>query len=159
MRVYEHSARCPIALRAFLDCNTHYWCFIPMPWDDALSDNINYLATRADAGHALMEDSDSDSDNEEEDLQLQNYLDRVPLTPTEFVFSLRQRRQQRQFFRNFLSLSLIQVSYRSLDLYQYKIITVCTYQNLSQSSHCLPIFLSSVHYSTREKFTILTIFD
>ena len=108
MRGYEHSARCP------------------MPWDDALSDNTEYLRTRADGGPALVDIDESD--NEEEDTQLQNYLDRVPLAPTEFVCSLRQRRQQHQFFRNFLSLSLIQVSYRSLDLYQYKIISVCTYK-------------------------------
>ncbi|CAF4326958.1 unnamed protein product, partial [Rotaria sordida] len=40
MRFYQHSARCPEALRSFLDCNPMYWCFIPLPWDEAVTENV-----------------------------------------------------------------------------------------------------------------------
>ncbi|CAF3980756.1 unnamed protein product [Rotaria sordida] len=39
MRLYQHSARCPAVLRSFLDCNPTYWCFIPIPWDEAVTEN------------------------------------------------------------------------------------------------------------------------
>ncbi|CAF4634620.1 unnamed protein product, partial [Rotaria magnacalcarata] len=39
MRLYQHSARCPVALRSFLDCNPIYWCFIPVLWSEALAEN------------------------------------------------------------------------------------------------------------------------
>ncbi|CAF5154493.1 unnamed protein product, partial [Rotaria socialis] len=39
MRLYQHSARCPIALRSFLDCNPTYWCFIPLVWSEAVAEN------------------------------------------------------------------------------------------------------------------------
>ncbi|CAM4970956.1 unnamed protein product [Rotaria socialis] len=34
--LYQHSARCPVALHVFLDCNPIYWCFIPLPRYEAL---------------------------------------------------------------------------------------------------------------------------
>ncbi|CAF4750928.1 unnamed protein product, partial [Rotaria magnacalcarata] len=34
MRLYEHSAHCPVALQLFLDRNPNYWCFIPMLEDE-----------------------------------------------------------------------------------------------------------------------------
>ncbi|CAF1530777.1 unnamed protein product, partial [Rotaria sordida] len=37
MRLYPHSARCPEALRSFLDCNPMYWCSIPLPWEEAIA--------------------------------------------------------------------------------------------------------------------------
>ncbi|CAF1429983.1 unnamed protein product, partial [Rotaria sordida] len=40
MRLYQHAARCPEALRSFLDCNPMYWCFIPLPWDEAVTENV-----------------------------------------------------------------------------------------------------------------------
>ncbi len=43
MRLYQHSARCPVALRTFLDCNPSYWCFISLRWHDAEEDNLNHL--------------------------------------------------------------------------------------------------------------------
>ena len=40
MRLYQHSARCPVGLRTFLDCNPSYWCFIPLRWHDAEHENL-----------------------------------------------------------------------------------------------------------------------
>ncbi|CAF4814448.1 unnamed protein product, partial [Rotaria sp. Silwood2] len=43
MRLYQHSARCPVVLRSFLDCNPIYWYFIPLLWDGALAQNAVYF--------------------------------------------------------------------------------------------------------------------
>ena len=132
MRLYTHSARFPIALGAFLDCNPDYWCFIPMPWDDALFNDICHFKrgigdTEQHATETDQNDDDDDNDDGEDDPQLQNYVERVPFPPLGCIFSHRQRQKQRRFFRDFLALSFLPFSYRSLDLYQYKVITVCQY--------------------------------
>ncbi|CAF1583837.1 unnamed protein product, partial [Adineta steineri] len=43
MRLYQHSARCPAALRLFLNCNPNYLCFIPMVRYQAQAKNIAYI--------------------------------------------------------------------------------------------------------------------
>lgn len=43
MRLYQHLAQCPVALRVFLDYNPIYWCFVPFLWEDALAESIAYL--------------------------------------------------------------------------------------------------------------------
>lgn len=43
MRLYQHSAKCAVALRTFLDCNPNHWCFIPLHWYEAQEENLNEL--------------------------------------------------------------------------------------------------------------------
>ena len=47
MRLYQHAARCPIALRLFLDCDPGYWCFIHLLCHDAQAEKIAYLQERS----------------------------------------------------------------------------------------------------------------
>ncbi|CAF5072714.1 unnamed protein product, partial [Rotaria magnacalcarata] len=52
MRLYEHSAHCPVALQLFLDRNPNYWCFIPMLEDETHKEDDLYAriigATRSE---------------------------------------------------------------------------------------------------------------
>ena len=43
MRLYQYAARCPSALRTFLDGNPRYWCFIPRPCNETMLNNFNCL--------------------------------------------------------------------------------------------------------------------
>ncbi|CAF1424811.1 unnamed protein product [Rotaria sordida] len=43
MRLYQHSARCPVALHTFLDCNPDYWCFVPLCCNETSDDNGTYF--------------------------------------------------------------------------------------------------------------------
>ena len=86
MRLYQHSARCPSALRAFLDCHRDYWCFIPQLACDAAADNAPHVA------------------GDPEDRRVTTYLERVPLPPAAYAFSSRQRNEQRSFFEWFVAL-------------------------------------------------------
>lgn len=122
MRVYQHSARCPVALRAFLDCNPQYQCFIPMPWHDALVDNLNYFGRSWDGQESM---ATIDATEEHHDPRVNIFLVHLPDLPHGYVFSYRQEHQQRQFVRRFLELPPLQLPYRSLDLYQYKVLAVC----------------------------------
>ncbi len=122
MRLYQHSARCPSALRSFLDCNPIYWCFIPMLWPEAEDENISYIRRAStNAGpeltNALMMSANVDR-------QVARYLANVPLTPAAYAFSYQQRQQQRSFFQQFLGSPFDQLPYSTLDLYQMAIIAV-----------------------------------
>ena len=43
MLLYRHSARCFMAMQWFLDCNPHYWPFVPMTKAQAQIDNEVYV--------------------------------------------------------------------------------------------------------------------
>ncbi len=128
MRLYQHSARCPSALRAFLDCNPNYWCFIPRLWHEAQTENITFLQERSSS-------SSSSNTTHPEVLDTitmgalgnhgaAHYLEHVPLPPAIYAFSYQQRQKQRLFFEQFLSSSIQQLPYSALDLYQMAIIAV-----------------------------------
>ncbi|CAF3837935.1 unnamed protein product [Rotaria sp. Silwood1] len=121
MRLYQHSARCPAALRSFLDCNPNYWCFIPQPWNAALEENVSYFpnASTTDPNLAAVMATTS-IDNR----RVAFYLDNVPLPPAAYAFSYPQIQKQRSFFEQFVAYSIHQRPYIELDLYKMAIIAV-----------------------------------
>ena len=126
MRLYRHAARCPAALRLFLDCNPDYWCFIPLLWHDAQAENIAYLQERSSSSSKIV---DLDLANIIAIATIGNHrvtdcLDRVPLAPARYTFSYEQRQQQRLFFERFLPLPVDQLPYSPVDLYKVAIIAV-----------------------------------
>ncbi|CAF1266381.1 unnamed protein product [Rotaria sordida] len=103
MRLYQHSARCAGALRSFLDCNPMYWCFIPLPWDEAVTENA--------ANRPKPSTTDPNLDaviatTAVDNRRVANYLDNVLLPPTSYTFSFRQLKQQRLFFDRFATSSI-----------------------------------------------------
>ncbi|CAF2081067.1 unnamed protein product [Rotaria magnacalcarata] len=121
MRLYQHSARCPIALRSFLDCNPTYWCFIPLVWSEAVAENDIHWhgASNIDPTfvHVLTTFATSNR-------RVARSLERVPLPPGRYAFSHRQVKQQRLFFEQFHSSPINQLPYMTLDLYKMAIIAV-----------------------------------
>ena len=129
MRLCQHAARCPAALRLFLDANPDYWCFIPLLWHDAQVENIAYLQERRSCSTS-SEIVDLDVTNviaiaTNGNHQVTDSLNRVPLTPIRYAFSYQQRQQQRLFFEQFLSLPIDQLPYSPVDLHKVAIIAVC----------------------------------
>jgi hypothetical protein len=127
MRLYRHSAQCPIALRSFLDCNPNYWCFVPMLWYDTQTEDIFYSRSGTIA-------SSSTTDPEQinvilmgaiDNQRVARYMDHVPIPPSLYSFSKKQRQQQRLFFEKFVFSSITQQPYSTLDLYKMAIIAVC----------------------------------
>jgi hypothetical protein len=127
MRLYQHSARCPVALRSFLDCNPKYWCFVPLLWHDAEAENMAYFQERSSSSSKIV---DLQTLNIIAMATLSNHrvnecLNQVPLSPAAYAFSYQQRQQQRVFFEDFLSSAIDQLPYSLVDLYQVAIIAVC----------------------------------
>ena len=121
MRVYQHSARCPTALRTFLDCNPSYWCFIPMSWHDAEDQNIVDIQEKSNQDPQMTYIIRMGVINNQ---RVSRYLDSVPLPPAVYAFSYRQRQKQRIFFEKFISLPHRERPYSTVNLYQYAIIAV-----------------------------------
>jgi hypothetical protein len=116
MRLYQHSARCPVALRAFLDCNPNYWCFIPQLSQDAAVDNARHSGAHP------------------EDSRLMAYLERVPVPPAAYAFSSRQRDEQRAFFEWFIALPRRHPCVVALDLFKVAPIAVCKARDAADPS-------------------------
>jgi hypothetical protein len=121
MRLYQHSARCPVALRAFLDCNPDYWCFIPLLWQDAEEANLIYLRETTNLNMQMNHNAKLSVRHNQ---QVSDYLDRVPIPPAAYAFPYRQRQQQRLFFERILFLTRHQRPYSTLDLYRFSIVAV-----------------------------------
>lgn len=117
MRLYQHSVHCNVAMRAFLDANPRYWCFIPIPWDQSPTTDGPPLTDHAPPVHTV------------DRAQVMRCLRHVPRPPTAHYFSQQQRTLQHSFFEYFLSLDHEQQqrSYRALDLFRVNIIVVCNY--------------------------------
>ncbi|CAM4826634.1 unnamed protein product, partial [Rotaria magnacalcarata] len=79
MRLYQHSARCPVALQLFLDCTPIYWCFIPLPRREALLQDFAYLKGIHVENFDLAFNVLTSTTHER---NVEGYLSRVPLTPT-----------------------------------------------------------------------------
>ncbi|CAF1164481.1 unnamed protein product [Adineta ricciae] len=126
MRLYQHAARCPIALRLFLRQNPCYWCFVPQIWRDAQVDNMDYLQGSNAAGfhtidlQSLRIIAMVTSTNR----RLAMCIDRVPWTPAAYAFSYLQRKQQRAFFEHLLTLPIDELPYSPVDIYKIAIIAV-----------------------------------
>lgn len=121
MLLYRHSARCPAAMQLFLDCNPHYWSFVPMLQQDAQQENRYYslpasipIDPTSSVSSSVHLRSDHDAGSCMTDLP--------PLPSNEYTFSSRQCVEQFQYFQN-------KRDYRwpnfNLDLYNAKIIAVC----------------------------------
>ncbi|CAF1611529.1 unnamed protein product [Rotaria magnacalcarata] len=121
MRLYKHSARCPVALRAFLDCNPVYWDFIPLPRQEPIAKDAAYLKKmNAESFESIVKVPTSTR----HERKAAEYLQHVPLPLTGFMFTYAQAEKQWQFFDDFLLSDIEQHPYSPLDLYQVKIIAV-----------------------------------
>jgi hypothetical protein len=126
MRLYQHSARCSVALRSFLDCNPNYWRFVPMLWYDAQAEKIAAFRERSSSSSS---NTDPEMDNviamgAISNRRVAHSLDHVPLSPAAYAFSYEQRRKQYLFFGQFLLSPVDHMPYSTIDLYKMAIIAV-----------------------------------
>ena len=134
MRLYQHSAQCPVSLRSFLDCNPIYWCFIPMLWHEATTENIAHLQAHTSCSSSSSSTNAAAAADPEptniiamgaiDNPRVAYYLQNMFLPPARYAFSYRQRQKQRLFFEQFTSFSNPRGAYSVLDLYKVKIIAV-----------------------------------
>jgi hypothetical protein len=125
-KLYQHSLECPIVLQMFLKCQPDYWCFVPMRTEQAIIDDANLTVTERDtlatyqtSNSTLIEQARSPYIRDA--ILVRWCVDHVPSCPRNYQFSLRQKIEQYEFFRDRMDLFPI----RFLDLYNAAIVIAC----------------------------------
>ncbi|CAF1439543.1 unnamed protein product [Rotaria sordida] len=90
MRLYQHSAQCPIALQIFLDANPQYWCFIPMQIEEAQTSEEQIIERANLSNQADL--------NRRSKHETHIYVESIPKPPNTYVFSNRQIELQSEYF-------------------------------------------------------------
>ncbi|CAF1317270.1 unnamed protein product [Adineta steineri] len=120
MLLYKHSARCPVAMQLFLDCNPKYWPFIPMLKQEAQQDNQFYRLQ--ESIHMNSKGSTTTHSETRSDRAAGSCMNDLPPFPSDkYAFSVRQSAEQFQYFKQ------IQDKYFpnfNVDLYNATIIAV-----------------------------------
>lgn len=109
MRLYQHSARCSVAMQIFLDANPHYWRFVPMPLEE----------TERPEQNSLLPNSADTQFRTPDECSL--YVQSVPKPPTGYTFSNRQICLQTKYFQQKRDLMLPN---HEIDLYNASIVAI-----------------------------------
>ena len=106
-RLYEHAARCPKIIQAFLSTNPHYACFIPMNYDQA-----------------MIHDASNNCQSISKDHTIEGCVQRVPVPPSDYTFSKFQRQQQYLFFHRQSQLAANERLWSNVDLFHTTVVAV-----------------------------------
>jgi hypothetical protein len=148
MRLYRHSTLCGTAVQMFLDCNSQYWCCVPMKDNDAHNDDLVYAQMPKTIniinGHRVNDHpsldygaSTAEAQVARTDEETQWYVDNLPIPPTGYRFSQRQRFEQYLFFK-----------------YQQDLMTPCSHLDLYNATIVF-VRMYSIFESTNEPFFFL----
>ena len=137
MSLYKHAARCPWTIQLFLQYNPSYWRFIPVTINEAMQHDRNYVLPK----HLILHDNVNPTSigsrnrydiqktqNTRSDEQVRTCMRQIPPLPTGYTFSIRQRIEQFQYFKN-LSDTKVKLN-GSIDLFNVAVIAVCKYHKV-----------------------------
>ena len=122
MRLYQHSAHCPVAIQLFLERNPSYWCFISKTQEEVTQENDFYTRIVLGTGSEFMFMLPRRTDQQKKVARL---LTGLSLPSTARHFSSAQIQKQRIFFDRLLLSPVDELPYVETDLYKLKIIAVC----------------------------------
>jgi hypothetical protein len=122
MRLYQHTAHCPVTLKLFLEHNPSYWCFISKSKEEVDQENDFYtrivLKTRSEFVYMLPKRTNQER-------KVARLLTGLSLPSVQRHFSSAQIQKQRIFFDRLLLSPVDELPYVETDLYKMKIIAVC----------------------------------
>lgn len=116
MKLYQHSARCPVAMQLFLDANPRYWRFVPMSIEEAQTPEQQFIQRPQ-----FSEEIASNIRSKEDSLIC---MTTVPKPPSDYTFSNRQILLQTTFFHKKQDHILPN---QDIDLYNATIVAVCKF--------------------------------
>lgn len=90
MKLYQHSARCPVTMQIFLDANPQYWRFVPMPMEESMQPEECQIQRPV-----LSDEVNRQYRTKEDALAC---IEAVPKPPSGYAFSNRQLVLQTKFF-------------------------------------------------------------
>ncbi|CAF3752400.1 unnamed protein product [Rotaria sp. Silwood1] len=113
MKLYQHSARCPVAMQIFLDANPQYWRFVPMTLEESQRPEqqiVQSLVISDELSHHLRTRRDCEI-----------CVEAVPKPSKGYTFSNRQIMLQTQYFHKLQDKTLPN---QTIDLYNATIVAV-----------------------------------
>lgn len=133
MLLYRHVTRCPSAMQIFLNFNPIYWCFAPLRYTEVeiesqsnltlpssliLLDPVFPTSIASKDRNAIMATATTRSDE-----SVRSCMRNLPPVPNGYKFSLQQRAQQFQYFKQKHDLTHQQNP--CMDLFNAAVIAVC----------------------------------
>ena len=91
VKLYQHSAQCPVAMQIFLYANPHYWSFTPMTIEESQQSEQQSIRHSIEFSYQLDWNVPSKED-------CRRYVEAVPKPPTGYTFSNREILLQAQYF-------------------------------------------------------------
>lgn len=122
MRIYQHVARCSVALKIFIECNPQYRCFVPRRCRLETVERYNSTGEYYDQRTTLYQMVGA---HPIANPRVAYYMDRIPIPPVAYTFTPNDRHEQINFFVKMLEAQVLEHVLSDIDLYQYKIIAVC----------------------------------
>jgi hypothetical protein len=120
MWLYQHTARCPVAVQLFLDANPDFWCLVPMTKEEAAARVNTTIPPSYRRAPIRSTESRSEADAK--------YLsESVPHPPPSFAFTDRQKHGQVRFFRELKDQVASPTLDTNVNLYNAAIVAVCKY--------------------------------
>ncbi|CAF3283258.1 unnamed protein product [Rotaria sp. Silwood2] len=113
MKLYQHSARCPVAMQIFLDANHQYWRFVPMSLEESQRPEQQMVQS------LVISDEPSHHARTRRDCEI--CVDAVPKPSKGYIFSNRQIMLQTQYFHKLQDKTLPNLN---IDLYNATIVAV-----------------------------------
>lgn len=132
MLLYRHAARCPSAIQIFLNFNSIYQCFIPITINETTEHSQNFIVPSSIVLFDLINPTSIGSKDREaipatmdtrSDEETRSCMRRIPVPPPGYTFSIRQRIQQFQYFKNKQDIKPKQNE--SIHLFNAAIIALC----------------------------------
>ncbi|CAF1164515.1 unnamed protein product [Adineta ricciae] len=108
MRLYRHATRCPHAMQLFVSYNPIYSCFIPVAVNEAIRQNRTYILPPSMIVHDKIQPTSIGTRNRHHrratsttrsDEAARSCMRNLPPSPTGYTFSIRQRIEQFQYFK------------------------------------------------------------
>ncbi len=119
--MYQHTARCPQAIQLFLDAHPEYWCFVPMSNAEGI---VRKNTMKSPSSPTGVSPSGS--------VRIQAYAkylaDNIADPPESYIFTERQKYNQRRFFREGKDQDILSRTETNVDLYNATIVAVCMYE-------------------------------
>jgi hypothetical protein len=154
MLLYRHACRCPNAIQIFLNFNPIYHCFIPITMQKATEQSRNYVLPSSLVLHDSINPTSigsrdrrfvSGAANIRSDESVRTCIRQIPSVPPGYTFSIRQRVEQFQYFKNNLDIKTKQD--KTMDLFNVAVIAVCKYNILEKTCKLSSILLTfKFHY-------------
>ncbi|CAF3554163.1 unnamed protein product [Adineta steineri] len=143
-KLYQHSIECLATIERFLACHPRYWCFVPMTKEQAIIDDINLTSTERNLlaqyqmSHSKYNVQDSSNNTYiRSDHNASWCMNNIPSPPSNYQFSLRQKLDQREFFRNRFDL----FTSRYVNLYNSAIVMALPDNSSDEMRHLIQALL------------------